>query len=564
MLFLLFALSAVVATVVAVVGRRRRSTASAVGALAFLAAGIAGWSAADALLALIDDARIARVFQTVKFLAIGMVPAGLYCLSLAVADRRWRPSRRMAVLLGVEPALVLAAIATNLWHHGFFLAADNVDPHGVSTPEVGPLFWVHTAYSYLLLAAALVRLLHSWITGPPAQRSLYGAILAGASVPIAANVVSLAGLIPVTGLTSVGFSVTVVIIYWTLVHRSLPELVPVARERVFDMIDDAVATIDASGRILDLNTAAGQLLLRLAPGLPERLIGLPLADLLGGLPPADGGEIETALTDGSGRPVELNVRTSVLRDSRGGHAGWAILARDVTALNRQRRELEQANAQLLRQRTDLESANARLHDKQQQLEDSNAQLHRQLRTIELLRADLVEQATRDALTGLHNRRHLMEELRREMAGAAADGRPLSAALLDIDHFKQVNDRYGHRAGDEVLTWFAGLLGEGFRRDDVVARYGGEEFVVVFPGATAEQARARVETLRERVAGQEVRADEHELRVTFSAGVAAVMPGQSPDDLLQAADEALYAAKRGGRNQTRVAAGPQPETSHRAA
>ncbi|WP_141704133.1 GGDEF domain-containing protein [Planobispora rosea] len=287
-----------------------------------------------------------------------------------------------------------------------------------------------------------------------------------------------------------------------------------ARERVFDMIDDAVATIDASGRILDLNIAAELLLLRLTPGLPERLIGLSLADLLGGLPPADGGEIEVARTDGSGRPVELNVRTSVLRDSRGGHAGWAILARDVTALNRQRRELEQA--------------------------------------------------TRDALTGLHNRRHLMEELRREMAAAAADGQPLSAALLDIDHFKQVNDRYGHRAGDEVLAWFAGLLSEGFRRGDVVARYGGEEFVVVFPGATAEQARMRVETLRERVSGQEVRADGHVLRVTFSAGVAAVMPGHSPDDLLQAADEALYAAKHGGRDQTRVAGRPDPDAPHRAA
>ncbi|MBG0831347.1 diguanylate cyclase [Planomonospora sp. ID67723] len=570
LLILLFALSAIVAAMVAVVGWRRRHAAPAVGALAFLAAGIAGWSAADALLTLTAGAEIARVLQAVKFLAIGAVPAGLCCLSLAVVDRRWRPSRRTIVLLGIEPVLLLAAIVTNPWHYRFFLATDWADPYGTSTPQVGPLFWAHTSYSYLLLAAAVVRLMQAWIKGPRAQRGLYGAILAGAFAPIAANVASLAGLVQVTGLTSVGFCVTAVIIYWTLVRRSLPELVPVARERVFDMIGDVVATIDASGRILDLNAAAERMLRQLAHDLPDRLIGLSLADMFGGLPPAGGGETEVSLTDGAGREVDLNVRASVLHDRRGGHAGWAVLARDVTVLNRQRRDLEHANAQLLQQRTELEQSNTRLHDKQQeleavngrlhdkqrQLEQSNTQLHEKLRTIELLRADLVEQATRDALTGLHNRRHLMEGLRQTMAAAVAGDQPLSLALLDIDHFKQVNDRYGHRAGDEVLIAFARLLGGEVRRSDIVARYGGEEFVVVFPGASADQARARVNALRERVAGESVHADGRLLQVTFSAGVAALAPGHSPDDLLQAADQALYAAKHGGRNQVRVAGEPE--------
>ncbi|WP_068897331.1 diguanylate cyclase [Planomonospora sphaerica] len=562
-LVVVFVLSAVVAAVVAATGWRRRRSASAVGALAFLAAGIAGWCLADAFVALAADAGSARILQSVKFLAVGLVPAGLFCLALAVVDRRWRPGRRVVVLLGIEPVLLVASVVTNPWHHAFFLATGTVDPQGVHTPEVGPLFWAHTGYSYLLLAVAVARLVQAWVKGPPAQRGLYAAILAGALAPIAANVASLAGWVPVTGLTSVGFCVTAVIIYWALVRRSLPELVPVARERVFDMIGDAVVTMDAAGRILDLNAAAERMLRQLRSGLPDRLVGRSLTEVLGGPPPEQSGETELTLTDDAGRAFDLNVHTSVLYDSRGGPAGWAVVTRDVTALNRQRRELEQANTRLHDKQGELERVNAHLREQQEELERGNARLCEQLRTIEVLRADLAEQAARDALTGLHNRRHLMEELRRAMAAAIAGDQPLSLALLDIDHFKQVNDRYGHRAGDEVLIGFAGLLGGGVRHSDIVARHGGEEFVVVFPGATAEQARARVDALRERIAGEPVQADGHTLSVTFSAGVAALVPGHSADDLLHAADEALYAAKRAGRNRVHVA-GPRPEASDTAA
>ncbi|GII05433.1 diguanylate cyclase [Planobispora takensis] len=577
LLALLFVISAVVAAWVAAVGWRRRGSASAVGALAFVAASIAGWSAMDGIVVMTVDAGTARMLQAAKFLAVSLVPAGLLCLALAVADRRWHPRSRTVALLAVEPVLVQIAILTGPWHHGFFRATDTADPLGVVTPAVGPLFWVHTAYSYLLMAAAMAQLVRASIIGPAAQRKLYASVLAGALAPIAANAASLTGLVPVTGLTSVGFSLTTVIIYWALVRRSLPELVPVARDRVFDMIGDTVVTVDAAGRILDLNAAAERMLRRLRPGLPERLAGLSMVDLLGTLPSPEGGQSEVTFTDAAGCEVDLEVHSSVLYDRRGGHAGWAVITRDVTALNRQRRELERANARLRAQRGELKEANARLHDKQdelertntrlrdkqEELESGNARLRVQLRTIELLRADLAEQAARDALTGLHNRRHLMRHLTSAMT-EADDDRPLSLALLDIDHFKQVNDRYGHRAGDEVLVAFAELLGRQVRRSDLVARYGGEEFVVVFAGANAEQARARMDALRERLAGRPVEAGGHPLTVTFSAGVATATPGISADDLLHAADQALYAAKHGGRNQIRVAGAPEPGTPQSAA
>ncbi|MBG0826368.1 diguanylate cyclase [Planomonospora sp. ID67723] len=540
-LVLLFMLATSVAAAVTAVGWRRRRTAPAVGALALLSAAIVVWSAADALAFLVQDAVVGHLLRVTKFIGVCAIPAGFFCLSLAVVDRMWRLSRRTALLLAVEPVLVLVASVTDPWHHLFFLPPDPADPMTLTRPDFGPLFWVHTAYSYLLLSVGVTRLIRAWVRGPRAQRKLYGAILLGAILPAVANIIALWWGDYATDLTPVGFCVTAVVTYWALVHHSLPELIPVARGHVFDMIGDTVATIDASGRVLDLNSAGERLLRRMAYGLPDRIVGLSFEKEFGGLPSADGGETDLALADRDGRRIELNVRSSPLLDSRGGRVGWVMVMRDVTALNRQRRELEQANA--------------RLHEQRHELEQANARLHEQLRTIETLRADLAEQAVRDALTGLHNRRHLMEALRREAARAVADRSPLSLALLDVDHFKQVNDGYGHGAGDEVLVRLSGLLTGQARPQDVVARYGGEEFVVVLPGVPGDRARDMVEALRARVAGEPVHVGGHTLHVTFSAGVACLSGGQDPEDLLHAADEALYAAKRGGRDRVELAAAP---------
>ncbi|GII02811.1 histidine kinase N-terminal 7TM domain-containing diguanylate cyclase [Planobispora takensis] len=556
-LILLFTLATVTATGVAVAAWRRRAT-PALGIVALVASAIAMWSATEELTVLSFDVGVIRLLTVVKYLGVCGCMAGFLCLSKAVVDRTWRVPRRTLLLLTIEPALVTAAIVTNPWHYLFFTSAELAGAPEVRIPDFGPLFWVHAGYSYLLLGVGVTRLVRAWGRGPRFQRPLYGFALLSLTPSTVCNTIGLLGLVRAADITPIGFCATTTITYLVLVRRSLLELVPVAREQVFDVIGDAVMTVDLSHRILDLNAAADRMIRRMSSGLPSRLIGFSFTEPLGRLPLPDRGETDVTIVANGG--IELNLRISALHDDRAGHVGWAIVARDVTALHRQRRELEAANARLEEQRSELERANGCLEEQRNELESANARLHEQLRTIEVLRADLAEQAVRDALTGLHNRRHLMEVLQREVARAAAEGSPLSVALLDVDHFKQVNDRHGHRAGDEVLVRFARLLtalaaaaGEG----TAVARHGGEEFVIVFPGATGEQARARVDTLRERVAGEPVTVGGQELYVTFSAGVSAIVTGQNPDDLLHAADEALYAAKHGGRNRVELAAAPQP-------
>jgi diguanylate cyclase (GGDEF)-like protein len=174
-----------------------------------------------------------------------------------------------------------------------------------------------------------------------------------------------------------------------------------------------------------------------------------------------------------------------------------------------------------------------------------------------LQRGLREQTIRDPLTGLFNRRYLEETLALEMARAARSGAPLTVVMCDVDHFKRFNDEFGHDAGDQVLQTVAAELRRRFRDGDVVCRFGGEEFVVIAPATEVSILRARVEEVREAVSHLTVRQGERALgSVTMSFGLATWAPDMDREGiaLLKAADAALYAAKREGRN--RVAIDPQ--------
>lgn len=182
------------------------------------------------------------------------------------------------------------------------------------------------------------------------------------------------------------------------------------------------------------------------------------------------------------------------------------------------------------------------------LEDANAILHDQIEKINDLQEKLREQANRDSLTGLFNRRYLEGTLEREMARCRRERAPLSMVLIDVDHFKLVNDTYGHQAGDEVLRVFAKLLMEHARTEDIVCRYGGEEFLLVLPKMPLDIALERATQLLKLFEETIVSYGELRIRITASIGIATT-PGHadSVDDLIRCADQALYQAKRRGRN-----------------
>lgn len=202
---------------------------------------------------------------------------------------------------------------------------------------------------------------------------------------------------------------------------------------------------------------------------------------------------------------------------------------------------------LLRERRrlieDLRLANVEL---EQRVQERTHQLEERNHDLEAANRRISEMMNTDALTGVANRRCLDETLAKEVSRCSRLELPLTVLLADVDHFKSVNDQFGHAMGDRVLQVIARSLGERSRPYDLVARYGGEEFLVIMPGATAEGGVQAAERYREGIGGQVLEGLGRP--VTASFGVAALRPGESPSALVARADKALYGAKQNGRNR----------------
>ncbi len=211
------------------------------------------------------------------------------------------------------------------------------------------------------------------------------------------------------------------------------------------------------------------------------------------------------------------------------------------------RELEQ---RVVERTQELEQAQTQLHQ-------VNEELKTQLAAVTLLEKNVRELAIRDSLTGLYNRHHLSEHLEIEYSRANRENQPIAFLLMDIDHFKDVNDTFGHQAGDQALKAAAEVITHHTRPTDIACRYGGEEFMVILPGVGLEAALHRAEELRESIQNLEIRYQEQIIRITLSIGVA-VYPqhGASSDQILSHVDAALYQAKHVGRNSV-IAYAPTP-------
>lgn len=195
--------------------------------------------------------------------------------------------------------------------------------------------------------------------------------------------------------------------------------------------------------------------------------------------------------------------------------------------------LSAKNQALLEMNRELE---AKIHERTHELAEANARL--------------AQLAVTDGLTGLYNHRHFHERLTLEVERSQRSGLPLSLLMLDVDHFKQFNDTYGHPAGDEVLRQLARVLGDARRANDVVARYGGEEFAVILVDTAKFTAAKVAERVRERVIANDFSdAAPRAGRLSVSIGVATFPDdGSDAEALVRAADTALYTAKRAGRNR----------------
>ncbi|WP_159970666.1 histidine kinase N-terminal 7TM domain-containing protein [Pseudomonas sp. 8Z] len=440
------------------------------------------------------------------------------------------PLARKSILgLAIVPLLIWGLALSNPWHGLFYGAGSAPINDSLGAPvryEHGPLFYAATVYVYLFMAFCMGVVTRAAALSQGLHRRHYLAFVLVTAVPWVANISYVAFGRTLFGFdpTPFSFAFTLVAFSWLIVGVRLFDLLPVARHLLLEALLDPVLVIDPGQRVIEANPAA----LKLA-GLQQGWQGRALqqwpvfgADLQA-LMQAHASEQELPLTmTSAARYYEVRVR-AIERATRHGAAllGHMIYVRDVT--QRHLSELKLAEALALSEE--------------------------RLRTISSLHEQLREQALCDPLTGLYNRRYLDEFFARELARVQRDQLPLAVALIDLDHFKLLNDECGHLVGDDVLKAVAQHLLDNLRSTDAVFRIGGEEFLLIMPGADPDEARSRLQTICSQLASREVATRGGNQRVTLSAGVAYLSTRRHGlDELLHAADEALYQAKHKGRNR----------------
>jgi diguanylate cyclase (GGDEF)-like protein len=246
------------------------------------------------------------------------------------------------------------------------------------------------------------------------------------------------------------------------------------------------------------------------------------------------------------RSIVLATLADALHEAGQIEEAYEVLHRSAAAEREGLQDLAELRVSLERTRVEadmLSAQNAELEALVRQLNEAHAALEQRTTELEALQVQLSEQADRDWLTGLHNRRYLARRL-----DGVADDADFSLAVLDLDHFKRVNDTYGHEVGDQVLVRVAGLLLDVVRRSDVVARTGGEEFVLLMPASDADAAQHCCERALEAIRAFDWEAVAPGLAVTASAGIARSGEAIGLDRVASLADRRLYDAKRLGRDR----------------
>ncbi len=455
----------------------------------------------------------------ISYLGELAVPVTLLVFAKKITDNaRWL-KKRIILFLCIEPVITFLVIWTN--HSHYLFRSSYKMTYVNSIPELswtqGPWFWVNVSYSFALFAVAAIILVRAFMQAGPYSRTQFGTILFGCFLPWGADIYTLFAPNSLKNLyiTPIVFGVCGVVFAVALLRLGLQDILPIARSVLIEKISDGVLVLDMSGRILDINPAAQRNISAdgNVRGKDIRTIYPQWNDLIDRL--LKGKELHLEIRDKSDASVFYDLIAAPLVDKRGRDNGRLITFRDISEQKRFETKLEKMNARL----------------------------RAQVKKISLLRDELREQAIRDPLTSLFNRRYLTETLDRELSLAKRKNYSVSIIMMDIDRFKLVNDTYGHKAGDEVLKALGRIIRSHVRGSDIPCRFGGEEFVIVMPETTVETAEQRAHQIRTKFRGSKFFDERDSIIPTLSIGVAAFPThGEDLESILNSADQAMYLAK----------------------
>jgi diguanylate cyclase (GGDEF)-like protein len=468
-----------------------------------------------------------RIFWS-KMEYMGFVWASPLCFLFVLAyTNHWKWIKPPAlVIIGALSIITLILAWTNDYHGLIWDSFAWGDPRlNVLIYSHGIWFYIYTFLQFCLFCVTLFVLFGDLKHQKSPYRQQTITILAAILIPGVTGILYSFGISPIPGLDWMPiFSFfTGAMFTWSIFYFRLLDLVPIARDILVEQMLDGMIVLDDLQRIIDINPSARRMIKNgetikigdnLATVLPE------LCPTASDLKKRSNTQILT-LQESLDDLRYVDVRFTLIKGHKAGTNCCLLLLRDIT----KRKTVEDS------------------------LNKANQELEKRINEIQVLQNQLREESIRDPLTRLYNRRYLEDTLQREFARATRDGYPVSIIMADIDHFKKVNDTYGHGVGDDVLKNLSQLFLANFRLEDIVCRYGGEEFLIVMPATTSETAYDRIEDVRSLLESTVMELSGHRVQITLSAGLA-VYPEDGPtaDVVIDVADRALYRAKSAGRNR----------------
>ncbi len=487
--------------------RSRRSVARAL-AFSWMAIFCAVWMILVALDNLIFNLAWRQILWWLIPLAILSTTISLFFFALEFSLRLRRIPRAVAVPTLLVALLIGALSITNPLHHQMWTVSQ-VD--GFDIQVMGRLYLVQVVYIYLLTLATLTLLVRAFLLSTGILRRQTLLLLLGTLIPVAVSVAAdVLGWDPLPFVDEPAFSIlfTVLLFGWTTLRFNTFYLLPVASDVIIKNMQPGVLVTDVEGLVIYTNPAAQKILAKKEAQLHgQSVVGVLAEWLPEALSAWNEEKEEIQLILGEAPPQYYRFTISKLAGNASETIGSLLTLYDNT---------EQMNYEKL----------------------------------------LNDLASFDSLTGCYNRRFFYEMVQVFFNQVQRSAQPLSILMLDLDHFKQVNDTYGHVKGDLVLQQVAAVCKSMLRPQDVFSRYGGEEFILAMPETTLHEALIVAERLRAAI--EAVKNELEGVPITASIGVVETRgePALSLDSLLNRADEAMYASKHAGRN--RVTAWQAPE------
>ncbi|KAA9032382.1 histidine kinase N-terminal 7TM domain-containing diguanylate cyclase [Niallia endozanthoxylica] len=443
----------------------------------------------------------------IEYLVLPFIPVFIFLMCLEYTGLKLKQRKRL--LLFIVPIITIFIHGTNELHRLYYtsIQLNNDGPFPTLKLEHGPWFYVHSLFLFMCLMMSVIVLL-SQLKKAASFRFRMQIILmtAGILTPIIANYYYVNGLSPHgIDLGPVSMSISFLFHGAALVSYQMFNVTPIARDTVFEKMKNGVIVLNQNGMIVDYNDA----MLAIIPALNSQSIGKSIVDAVGKTGPlAEIFMLERECDYEICRDEErvyFQIQFSTVTNKNNYEIGKIITFVDVT---------------------------------------EKVDLQKKLKTL----------ASIDGLSQVYNRTFFMQESERVIG--SLNGRDVSIIMFDIDHFKKINDTFGHEAGDKVLTHIASTAKESLRTNDIMGRYGGEEFIICLPDTSLTEAYELAQSIRVRISQHSTTYYNDEIYVTSSFGISSALIRKEDSHntlevLIREADQALYESKSKGRNYVAI-------------